>query len=306
DLVARAFQAFDRPRLMMVFPTALALARLLAFAILLCATGGTLVSANSWALAYLTASAAAAAGAVFIADRMLGRPRYPPLRRTLQHWDGAFFALGTAATRAHAEIDKALQGRFLGMAAAGAYSAACRLLDLLMLPVLAVLEATMMRFFRAGAASGPRGTLQLARELMPPLGLYAALASALLLLSDRFVPLVLGPGYATSATIGTWLSLLPAVLLLRQFLVTATQTSGNHRFSAGIQCAGAAVTIGLNLLLIPIMGWRGSLAATLASELLMSVAFWLALQRKAQTSISGQDVPGSGSSMLPRDPYRRR
>ncbi|CAL1240065.1 lipopolysaccharide biosynthesis protein [Candidatus Methylocalor cossyra] len=259
-----AFQALERPVRAAILFSALAVLRLGGLLVLL--DQGAPLRPEAWAVWHLAASALAAAWAMRSAAG-LGRPRWSGgLRRAAQ--EGFFFALGGASHRAQADLDKAILARFDGAGATGVYSAAYRFADLATLPVQALLAASLARFFRVGEG-GTRASLRYAVGLLPVPVAYALLAGLTLALGADFLPRLLGPSFAGAAEVVRWLAPLPLVTLLRSFLATVAGASDRQRLNGIVHGLGATCNAGLNLLWIPLWGWRGAVLATFASEGLM-------------------------------------
>ncbi len=269
DLVGRLNQALDRTGRMAALAAGLVAMRVSSAGVMLAAVGKP--TSADWAFWYLVATALAAALALALAVREFGAPMGKV--KESRFWEGGVFAIGTSAGRAHAELDKALLARLATPASAGEYSAAGRLVDVVMLPVLALLEAAVPRFFRAGSA-GASAMVSLATRILPVPAVYALIGAPLLWAVADILPWLLGEDFAASAEIVRYLCALPAFMLLRHVALLMWLTSTRPQIATGLQVTGAVVNVTANLVLIPRLGWQGAVVSVYASEAIMSVAGW--------------------------------
>src|SRR5207248_3124054 len=83
-----------------------------------------------------------------------------------------------------------------------------------------------------------------------------------------------GSGYGEAALVIRGLALLPALRVLQYFPGNALSGAGYYRFRSACQAGTAALNVGLNVLLIPRLGWRGAVFATIAAETVFAAALW--------------------------------
>ena len=274
ELSGRAFQALERLVHMMVIASGLILFRLIGFGLMLSGNGPA--DAESWSYYYLTATALTAVGALFLVFINIGLPKLG-FRGTLTSMrEGFYYALTSATSRINGEIDKVFLAHLTGLGITGAYSAAYRFIDIIMLPINALFESSAARFFREGR-SGVTGSGKYARNLLPIPSLYAALGGLLLFLFADIIPLLLGPEYIMSVPMLKWLAFLPLLLVTRTFLGMVLIAGGHSRYNSMVFATGALVNIGLNLYLIPLFSWTGAALATIIAELAMIFLLWLVI-----------------------------
>jgi len=274
ELTGRAFQALERLAYMVVIATGLILLRLASFALMMLHGGP--VDAESWSYYYLAATALAAAGALCLVFKKIGLPQLG-FRGTLSAMrEGFYYALTSATSRINGEIDKVFLARLTTLGITGAYSAAYRFIDIIMLPINALLESSASRFFRAGR-DGMTGSGKYARNLLPVPCLYAAVGGLLLFFFADIIPFLLGPEFILSVPMLKWLAILPLLLVTRTFLGMILITGGHSRYNGLIFFSGAVSNIGLNLVLIPRFSWTGAALATIIAEVVMIFLLWLVI-----------------------------
>lgn len=232
---------------------------------------------SRWALLYAGFSAVAAAGCVLYVFSRLGAPalqEYSFMRRARE---GLPFSLNVSAVVAQNDFDKVILVRSGFTEQAGAYTVAYRVVNMVMLPVTAVMSGVYTRYFELGAEGGITATRKFARRLAVPLTSYAVLVGVLLVLVAPMIPLVLGPGYDATVPLLMALAALPLLKVVQQ-LPSEALTGAGHQPVRTV-CAGlsAALNVGLCFLLIPGLGVTGALVATYASEVVGAVLVLVAV-----------------------------
>ena len=203
------------------------------------------------------------------------KPALVPALRSIAR--GLMFAVADASTSAYRDLDKTMLPRFAAYEAAGIYTVAYRFIDVAYLPMNAFMSALYPRFFDASGAPA-RDAFRLARKVAGGTGLYGLAASATLFMLAPLISLVFGEGFAEGATALRWLAIVPFLQGLYWPFADALTGSGHQRLRTGAQVCALACNAGLNVVLIPAIGWRGAAVATAASEslllvVLVSVAF---------------------------------
>ena len=237
-------------------------------------------SVEQWATLYLCASAMGALLAfavmsrVAYATRAWVRPTWADLR------EGLGYSLSLSASFVKNDADKALLLRFNQREAAGNYAAAYRVLGMAALPVGALADATYARLFTA-AQTSYRSAYDLARAATKAGAAWASLAGVALFAAAPLVTAVVGDDYTDTVRVIRWLAVVPLMLAVQLFGANALSACDAHPTRVRIGALSAALTIGLNVALIPHYSWRGCVAATLVSEVVSLVLIWSALRRIA-------------------------
>lgn len=219
---------------------------------------------ETWAWLYLLRALLVAAIALAWCARLHGLPAGSGREAVERLRPGASFALGVSAHTAQGEVDKAMLARLSTLEATGIYAVAQRIVLLAALPLNALMSALYPRFFRAGQAAGSDARL-LARRLVPLTAGYGLLAGGALFVAAPLVPLVFGSGFEESARALRWLA--PLLLLQGIALPFADALSGAGRQLTRARCQllALSVNVGLNLWLIPSLGWEGAVIAAVGS-----------------------------------------
>ena len=118
-------------------------------------------------------------------------------------------------------------------------------------------------------------------RLAPVAVLIAVGSSSLLFCVSFLMPYLLGEQFAESAQALRWLIALPVLWIFRSGLVTISVACGHQRLSATHVWFAVIVNIALNLILIPIIGWRGAAIATYIAEFFLICLLGIALLRIA-------------------------
>ncbi len=235
----------------------------------------------TWAALYAVATLAAAVFSRLLVRRDLGLPdksTWAAIRGGL--CEGLPLAFGGAALKLYADIDKTMLARLATLEVAGAYSASYRMVDIATVPVFSLLIVATPRFFRSGEGS-IREALRYAWRVIPIPLAYALFAGIALFVAADYLPFLLGESYSDAVSVLRWLAWLPVVSMPRLFLQTAL-VGGDHQMQAvAILSFGAVLNIALNVLTIPLWGWRGAVAATYAAEIVMAFAMLLVAWRRS-------------------------
>jgi O-antigen/teichoic acid export membrane protein len=93
--------------------------------------------------------------------------------------------------------------------------------------------------------------------------------------SAPLLPLFIGRGFAESVLALRWLALLPLLRSAHIILGSILTTAGFQHYRTAFQLAIAGFNFMLNLWLIPLHGWRGAVWASLATDGLLGVVYWL-------------------------------
>ena len=189
-------------------------------------------------------------------------------------WD---FAVGLAAAKTFADLDKLLLPRLASSATGGLYSAAYRVINFSQTPMIALLTSHFAELCRQGQKGLPQGW-RYACHLSPWVVGYGSLAALGLALGSYGIPWVLGSAYRETALILRWLSpviLLEGIHLLLSHLLTG---AGLQRPRSRLQLLALGLNGLLNGAWIPRWGWQGAALATLLSEVALVLALLLLIR----------------------------
>jgi len=236
---------------------------------------------TAWAGLYTIAALLASLYAVCLVRQDLGAARQPSARGVWRGLcEGLPFAFGGVALRLYTDIDKTMLAGLATLTVTGAYSAGYRLADIASLPVIALLTAAMPRFFRSGNGE-VRQVLLNGFRLLPIPFAYASFVGLALYIGAEFIPYILGNNFMTSISTLRWLAWFPLISLPRLFLQHALIGANRQQGVVTILSMGALFNIGLNIVLIPVWGWRGAVVATYSVEIIMTLMMlliaWIAI-----------------------------
>ena len=182
--------------------------------------------------------------------------------------EGVAYSLGSLATRLYSDIDKTMLARMATLGATGAYSAAYRIVDFILIPISALLSSSLPAFFREGI-SGVSRVANLSRAIFPISFLYALLAGISIYVFSPLVMVLLGDEFAVAVSVIQWLSPLPLISLPRLFMQNIMFGIDRQKVVVYILISSAVLNILFNLYLIPIYGWKGAVISTYIAEIAM-------------------------------------
>ncbi len=272
DMAARALQAFERMGQAVSVQIMLSAMRLVGVVAMTLFYSEPDV--QSWSVFYSVAGMLACTVAVLYVSSSIGGPIWKPenLRRNII--DGMFFSISAIADKINADIDKVMLARLASLEAAGVYSAAYRIIDVIFTPVGALMSSASARIFQQGSAGFASG-LSYTVRILPIPALYSVVAGVALYLAAPLLVFVLGESFSESVDVVQWLSGLPVLMVVRYFPSMALTVAGFHKVRSACQVGSAVINVFLNLWLIPLYGWHGAVWATLATEALLGVVLWL-------------------------------
>jgi O-antigen/teichoic acid export membrane protein len=241
------------------------------------------VTLQKWATAYLVASTISTLYSCYRAHSVWGAPRFSWSALHEDVAEGVYFSVGTSAATIYNDIDKVMLGK-ISFSAAGIYAAAYRIIDVSMTPIRSLASAAYPHFFHRGI-DGMGSAYAYAITHIKRACVYSAVLSVLLWLSAPLLPLVLGAHYAQTALALRWLALLPVLRSVHIFLADSLSGAGYQGLRSAIQVAIALVNIALNLAVLPKYGWLGAAWTSLASDGLLLLSLWIAIQYKLRTAV---------------------
>jgi O-antigen/teichoic acid export membrane protein len=261
------FQSFERLSVTAGLGLATSLLRLCAV------TGMVLIlhhaTALQWSIASLSVSALAAIAAIVAVTICYGWPKFSLqlMRRHSAEGFGYSFAFSTSVI--YSDVDKTMLSRYGMNAANGIYALAYRAIDMASMPVIALRDAAVPKFFRAGAQNRNEARL-LAFRLLKRSVPVSLLVSLTLYLAAPLVPWVAGPTFAESIWAVRWLCLLPVFRSVHQIAGTGILGLGKQSYRTAAQIVVGGTNFGLNLWFIPAYGWRGAAWTSLFADGLLA------------------------------------
>ncbi|MBW4604862.1 MAG: oligosaccharide flippase family protein [Calothrix sp. FI2-JRJ7] len=272
ETAAQAFQAFhwlSKTALLHIVPQ---ITRVIAALALL--TFFPNPKAMDWALLYFVSTVICAIIAVQLVHRSLGKPKPALSRIQPEVGEGFYFSISASAQTIYNDIDKTMLARLSTLEATGIYAAAYRLIDVAFVPVRSLLLAAVSKFFQYGA-TGIKGSVGVAKRLLPITGIYGAIAGIGLFFFAPVVPLILGDEYKEAAEVLRWLAPLALIKGIHYFAADALAGAGFQRLRTIAQAGVAIFNILLNLWLIPLYSWRGAAISSVATDGLLMVTLWI-------------------------------
>jgi O-antigen/teichoic acid export membrane protein len=201
-----------------------------------------------------------------------------PLRHHLA--TAATFMVSVGSYAVNEEGDKPIMAASHFKEDAGLYAIAYRVARLAMVPLAAMESATHTQSVQRGSELSEH--VRRARKFTA-LGVgYGVLAVIGLNVMGPFMLRVLAPDFTSAITQLRWLS--PLVLLrgCRNFADNGLLGLGKVRTRMMFNVGSALLSLTLYIILIPRFSWKGALAATFITEVVLVVASWVALHKYQQ------------------------
>jgi O-antigen/teichoic acid export membrane protein len=160
----------------------------------------------------------------------------------------------------------------------GLYSAAYRIVQFGLIPVNAFMSVTHNRFLVHDDEQ--RGQhLRRAIRFGGLCAVYGIVFGASVAVVAPVITVVVGSEFEGSVEIVRWLAPLVLLRALMIFPMNGLMGLGYTRLRTGLLLGGAALSLALYIVLVPIWQWRGAAAGTLIGEAVLAVASWICLVR---------------------------
>lgn len=283
-LVAAAYQAVERLDKTAQFNVLISGARFIGIAATVVVVRHP--TAELWSIVYTAATGVATLIALLSVASLVKSVKVNPRRVKEELLEGLYFSGSLSATTIYNDVDKTMLARLSTLGANGIYSAAYRLIDVAFIPVSSVLYAAYAGNFRHGERN-VQAAYEYAMRLLPrPIG-YSLLAFAGLLLGAPLIPKILGGEYSRTVEAMRWLAILPLFKTIHYFFSDALSGAGYQGLRMCLQIVVAVFNVLVNLWIIPAYSWRGASWSSLASDGLLALLMWVAINalRRRQAAI---------------------
>jgi O-antigen/teichoic acid export membrane protein len=227
-------------------------------------------TALQWSVVSLAVSAFAAVAAVIAVTVNYGWPHFSMQLARLRIAEGFGYSFAFSTSTVFNDVDKSMLSHYGMNTANGVYGLAYRAIDMATMPVIALRDASISRFFRSGAVSR-HDTKIFAFRLLKRASPISFLISFILFFAAPLIPLLAGPSFAESAAAVRWLCLLPLFRSVHQITGSGIVGLGKQIYRTASTLTVAGANFGLNLWFIPAYGWRGAAWTSLFSDGLLAV-----------------------------------
>lgn len=259
ELAGRYRQAQHRPHAYGAINAGLPWLRLLALGALLLTAGPVSITAILWTYAMASMAYVLVLWPVLMSTHAGSQQATEPMPIT----SGLPFSASALAMRLQTEFNKPILAQG-GFGLAGSFNVAQRAVDLLSLPLLAMLEALWPRLY---AQADPMP--QLRRAGLALMILALGLGAGMWLAAPLLIHLV-GSEYMDAVHTVRWLGLLPALQVGRNLITCHSIHRGWMRNIALTSIFGGITSVVVVTILVPALGLKGAVMASYATELAMS------------------------------------
>lgn len=185
---------------------------------------------------------------------------------------GLSFSFSNSSQSINANVDKVILSKLGSLSDVGIYSVAYRVIQMALLPILAVFQATYPRYFKAGS-NGLRDTLSFSKKISLPIIGYGLLTTLIIIFLSPIIPVLLGDQYKFSIKYIQYLAILPLIQSIQYLLGDAMSGAGFQSVRAIMQITSSTTLILLSLLLVPWCGVFGSIFSVLIAEVLLVIMY---------------------------------
>jgi O-antigen/teichoic acid export membrane protein len=271
----RVFQTYEKLNITAALNLLTNFMRTLAAAVML--IGLHRASAWSWAVVSTVVSGVTATTAVIIVIRRFGKPSLDAKLLRAHGWEGFGYSFASSTSTAYNDLDKTMLSHYGMNLQTGIYTMACRIIDIVTIPVFSIRDAALPRFFQRGR-TGVGSAAELAYRLLRRAFIVSVALSAAVFLCAPLIPRIVGNGFEQSVSALRWLALIPVFRSIHQITGSALTGAGLQTHRAATQVMAVAVNFGLNLWLIPRYGWHGAAWSSLVTDGVLGIANWMVLR----------------------------
>lgn len=193
--------------------------------------------------------------------------RLPLLHATRQ---GAPYAVSNIAGTSYQEVDKILMLSLLGAMLVGPYTVAFRVASIFVLPVSALISATLPRLMKQHSSGQSINKTFLAVGLTAMA--YGAFAGIGILVIAPYIPWIFGQGYQPATDYLQFFAAWPVLFAVRQVLAAKLTAQGKQGLRSAIDAIGLLLIIFSNFILLPTIDVYGSIVGLLLTEIIVIVA----------------------------------
>lgn len=195
--------------------------------------------------------------------------------------EGIYFSIGLSSQGVYNDVDKTIMGRYSNPEMTGYYGFAYKMLDVLFIPIKAILALTFPKFFKIGNIEGIQGTNKFSKKLLVPLMIYNVLSC---LIAFIVVPVILKNlfegKYEDSIILFLWL--IPIVFLrnIHYVYADALTGAGFQKERSYIQIFVAVINLLLNIYFIRKYDVYGAIIVSILSDAIMVILIFSLVRYK--------------------------
>ena len=278
----QVFQAFEQLRITAMMNLLVNVLRMLAAAAMVITLHRA--TAWQWVMVSLIVSFIGAIVAMVTVTVRLGAPRFVPRLFTKHAAEGLQYSFAQSTSSAYNDLDKTMLSHYGMNVANGIYAMAYRVVETATIPIFAIRDAAMPRFFAQGA-KGIESAAGLTRSLLKRAMLLGIVAAVVMFVLAPVIPYIVGKDFNQSVSALRWLCIIPFFRSIHQMTGSALTGAGMQRFRTSSQLIAAVVNFGLNLWLIPAYGWLGAAWASLVTDGGLGATNWCLLNFLCKSSV---------------------
>ncbi|AJO24451.1 oligosaccharide flippase family protein [Weizmannia coagulans] len=187
--------------------------------------------------------------------------------------EGIFFSIGLSSQGIYNDIDKTILGKYDSFQQTGYYGFAYKMLDVIFIPIKAILSLTFPKFFKIGKNEGIKGTYKFAKRILFPLIIYCIIASiASLLLAPTILARFNNGEYEESLYYFNILLIIVFLRCVHYVLSDSLTGAGLQKERSIVQLTIAAINTILNFILISYYKVYGAIIVSIFSDALMAIS----------------------------------
>lgn len=183
--------------------------------------------------------------------------------------DGVYYSIGLSSQGIYNDIDKVILGKFSGTYSTGIYGFSYKILDVIFVPLKALLTVSFPKFMKIGRENPQKLNKLLLKQISISYGYLLFISFSVYLIVPYIINYFFKEKYGESIPIIYYL--FPILFLrITNYLVADYITgTGNQKIRSYIQMFVAALNIIVSIMLIKKYGINGAILASYISEIVM-------------------------------------
>ncbi|ASK62281.1 hypothetical protein CFK37_08965 [Virgibacillus phasianinus] len=264
DLNSKSFQAFGNLAVMSLFIISIGIVKVASVFIIILITSFK-PSLEEFLTLYILLYGVVTLLTTIYTIKTIGVPRLKIRDIRFNVKQGIHFSIGGMSRTIYIDVDKIMLTKFISADVTGMYSVAYKIMSLAFFPIQSLLLIYYRSFFEAGK-SHINNAVKLSKKLGKLTVVYAVGASILVYFCAPLITLFMGSQYEESITMVRLLLLMLIIQSLYYPFADAMTGSGHQMERSRIQIIAVILNVFLNLILIPLISWKGAVIASIISE----------------------------------------
>jgi len=183
--------------------------------------------------------------------------------------DGIYYSIGLSSQGIYNDIDKIILGKFSGTYSTGIYGFSYKILDVIFVPLKALLTVSFPKFMKIGVENPQKLNNLLLKQISISYGYLLFISVSVYLIIPYIINYFFKEKYGDSILIIYYLFPILFMRITNYLIADYITGTGNQKIRSYIQMFVAALNFIVSIVLIKKYGVNGAIAASYISEIVM-------------------------------------